>query len=43
MFFGICLPQQALIARLIAALMQDEPVAVPAPDAVAALPRLLRM
>ncbi|MGH8221912.1 MAG: thioredoxin family protein [Woeseiaceae bacterium] len=42
-FFGVCLPQQAVIARLIAALMQDEPVAAPVPDAVAALPRLLRM
>lgn len=42
-FFGVCLPQHSVIARLVAAFMQDEPVRVPVPDAVAALPRLLRM
>lgn len=42
-FFGVCLPHQAVIARLIAALMQDEAVRTAVPDAVAALPRLLRM
>lgn len=41
-FFGVCLPQQAVIARLIAALMKAEPVRATVPDAVAALPRLLR-
>lgn len=42
-FFGVCLPQRAVIARLVAALMQGEPVRAAVPDAVAALPRLLRM
>jgi thioredoxin reductase (NADPH) len=42
-FFGVCEPQRAVIARLIAAFMQDEPVRTAVPDAVAALPRLLRM
>ena len=42
-FFGVCLPQRAVIARLIAAVMQDEPVRAAVPDAVAALPALLRM
>ena len=42
-FFGVCLPQRAVIARLIAALLQDHPVPAAVPDAVAALPRLLRM
>lgn len=42
-FFGVCLPQEAVIARLVAAFMQDEPVRIAVPDAVAALPRLLRM
>lgn len=42
-FFGVCLPQPAVIARLIAAFMEDEPVRAAVPDAVAALPRLLRM
>lgn len=38
-----CFGEQAVIARLIAAFMQDEPVRAAVPDAVAALPRLLRM
>jgi thioredoxin 1 len=42
-FFGVCLPQRAVIAKLIAAFMRDEPVRAAVPDAVAALPRLLRL
>ena len=42
-FFGVCLPQAAVIARLIAALMQGEPIRASVPDALAALPRLLAM
>lgn len=42
-FFGVCPPQQAVITRLIAALLHGEPVRAAVPDAVAALPRLFRM
>ena len=42
-FFGACLPQPAVIGRLIAALKQGEPVPASVPVAVAALPRLLAM
>lgn len=42
-FFGACLPQAAVIARLIAALMQGEPIPASVPEAVATLPRLLAM
>lgn len=42
-FFGGCLPQQAVIARLIAALMQGEPFPAAVPDAVAALRHLRSM
>jgi len=42
-FFGVCLPQPAVIARLIAAFMEEDPVPAAVPAAVAALPRLLRM
>jgi len=42
-FLGVCLPQQAVIARLLAAFVQGEPVRPPVPEAVAALPHLLRV
>jgi len=41
-FFGVCLPQQAVIARLVTAMAEGTPVAAPVPDAIAALPDLLR-
>ena len=40
-FFGATLPQEGVVASLLGALTQGEPVAVAVPDAVAALPRVL--
>jgi thioredoxin reductase (NADPH) len=40
-FFGPTLPQESAVGRLLAALTQREPLAVPVPDEVAALPRRL--
>jgi thioredoxin 1 len=41
-FFGVCMPQQAVIARLVASMIEAAPVQAAVPDAVTALPNLLR-
>jgi len=41
-FFGVSLPQQPVIARLVSAMVEKEPVEISVPDAIAALPGLLR-
>lgn len=40
-FFGATSPHESVVGRLLAALAHGEPVAVPVPDEVAALPRRL--
>ncbi|HLS86283.1 MAG TPA: thioredoxin family protein [Burkholderiales bacterium] len=40
-FFGASLPQEGVVARLMGALMDGEPVPAAVPEAVASLPRVL--
>jgi hypothetical protein len=41
-FFGATLPQEGTVARLLAAMIEGEPAGAAVPEAIAALPRLLR-